>query len=44
MTTSPEPWFPIRTERLVLRDFRQADFDDVHAYGADPQVTRYMAW
>src|SRR5205809_5099084 len=33
-----EPWFPLRTERLLLREFREADFDDVHAYARDPQV------
>jgi len=44
MTMSANPWFPIRTERLVLRDFRRRDFDDVHAYGSDPEVARYMDW
>lgn len=44
MTTSSDPWFPIRTERLVLRDFRRRDFDDVHAYGSDPEVARFMDW
>lgn len=44
MTIPPETWFPIRTERLLLRDFRPADFDDVHAYGGDPEVARYMPW
>jgi RimJ/RimL family protein N-acetyltransferase len=44
MTTSADPWFPIRTERLVLRDFRRRDFDDVLAYGSDPEVARYMDW
>ena len=44
MTTAVEPWFPVRTERLLLRDFRETDFDDVHAYGSDPEVARYMPW
>ncbi|HUZ12128.1 MAG TPA: GNAT family protein [Caulobacteraceae bacterium] len=44
MTSPPEPWFPIRTERLLLRDFRETDFDDVHAYARDPEVARYMPW
>lgn len=39
-----QPWFPVRTERLLLREFREADFDDVHAYGADPKVARFMEW
>ena len=33
---------PIRTPRLTLRDFVASDFDAVHAYASDPQVTRYM--
>ena len=41
---STEPWFPIRTDRLLLRDFRREDFDDVHVYGQDPEVARYMPW
>ena len=42
MTT--QPWHPVRTERLLLRDFRPTDFDAVHAYGSDPEVARYMEW
>ena len=38
------PWFPLETERLRLREFRQADFDDIHAYGGDPRVSRFMDW
>jgi [ribosomal protein S5]-alanine N-acetyltransferase len=38
------PWFPIETKRLRLREFRPEDFDDVHAYGSDPQVSRFMIW
>jgi RimJ/RimL family protein N-acetyltransferase len=45
MTMIPdEPWFPVRTERLLLREFREADFEDVHEYGADPKVARFMDW
>jgi len=51
MTTPPEPiqppderWFPILTRRLVLREFREQDLDDIHAYGSDPEVVRYMDW
>ncbi|MEO8112957.1 MAG: GNAT family N-acetyltransferase, partial [Phenylobacterium sp.] len=43
MPTSP-PWFPIRTERLLLREFRESDLDDTHAYAIDPEVVRYMEW
>jgi len=44
MTSLAQPWRPVRTERLLLRDFRHADFDAVHAYARDPEVARYMEW
>ena len=44
MTDIPERWFPLRTERLLLRGFTRADFDDVHAYATDDEVVRYMDW
>jgi RimJ/RimL family protein N-acetyltransferase len=43
MTTEP-PWFPIRTDRLLLREFHAADVDDCHDYASDPEVSRFMAW
>ncbi|HEX2816133.1 MAG TPA: GNAT family protein [Phenylobacterium sp.] len=39
-----KPWFPLRTERLLLREIREGDFDDVHAYAVDPLVARFMDW
>lgn len=33
---------PIRTARLQLRDFVHDDFDAVHAYASDADVTRFM--
>jgi [ribosomal protein S5]-alanine N-acetyltransferase len=42
--TFPQLDLPIRTQRLVLRDFRADDFDDVHAYACDPQVVQFMPW
>ena len=36
--------FSIETPRLVLRDFREADWEAVHAYAADAQVVRHMNW
>lgn len=39
-----KPWFPLRTARLLLREFRDDDFDDVHAYASQPDVARYMDW
>jgi RimJ/RimL family protein N-acetyltransferase len=44
MSDDLKPWFPIRTERLLLRAFTQDDFDDVHAYATDDEVVRYMDW
>lgn len=34
----------IETMRCVLRKFRPDDFDAVHAFGSDAEVTRYMDW
>ena len=34
----------IRTDRLLLRGFRAADWIDVHAYATDPEVVRFMNW
>jgi RimJ/RimL family protein N-acetyltransferase len=33
---------PRRTSRLTLRDIGAADFEAIHAYASDPDVTRYM--
>ena len=44
MTLPPRSWFPLRTDRLVLRDFGAGDFDAVHAYAVDPEVSRFMPW
>ena len=34
----------IQTSRLSFRDFTVDDYDAVHAYGSDPDVTRYTAF
>jgi [ribosomal protein S5]-alanine N-acetyltransferase len=34
----------LETPRLILRPFRDSDFEDVHAYGKDPEVTKYLSW
>eukprot|EP01035_Chromulina_nebulosa_P013237 gene13237-17594_t len=44
MTEELKPWFPIRTDRLLLRPFTQGDFDAVHAYANDKAVIRFMDW
>jgi [ribosomal protein S5]-alanine N-acetyltransferase len=33
---------PLRTGRLILREFVTSDFDAVLAYSSDPKVTRYL--
>jgi [ribosomal protein S5]-alanine N-acetyltransferase len=33
---------PIHTSRLTLRDFVPGDFDAIHSYASDPDVTRFM--
>ncbi len=37
-------WFPIRTPRLLLREFATADEGDVHEYASDVVVARYTDW
>ena len=37
-------WVPLETPRLILRDIRDADYDDCHEYATDPEVIRYMNW
>ncbi len=44
MTDDLEPWFPIRTERILLREFRENDLCDVHTYAAQAEVCRFMDW
>lgn len=34
----------LRTERLVLRDFEDADKEPVRCFVSDPEVVRYMEW
>jgi ribosomal-protein-alanine N-acetyltransferase len=34
----------LETERLLLRPYRDDDFDTVHAYASDPVVVRYTLW
>ncbi len=35
---------PLHTERLLLRDFEEADWEAVYCYASDPEVTRFMVW
>jgi len=33
-----------KTERLILREFEESDWEAVHLYGSDLEVVRYMPW
>jgi len=35
---------PIKTERLILRDFISDDWQAVHEYASDPQVVKHVEW
>jgi RimJ/RimL family protein N-acetyltransferase len=35
-------WMEIHTKRLTLRDYIETDLEDIHEYGSDPEVVRYM--
>jgi [ribosomal protein S5]-alanine N-acetyltransferase len=39
-----DKWFPIQTPRLLLREFTADDENDVHEYGSDVVVARYVDW
>ncbi|MFD0973484.1 GNAT family N-acetyltransferase [Plantactinospora endophytica] len=38
------PVLPLRTNRLLLRDFDPSDEEAVHAFAGDPAVTRFTDW
>lgn len=35
---------PLRTQRLLLRDYEAEDWHGVHEYDAHPEVVHFMAW
>jgi RimJ/RimL family protein N-acetyltransferase len=39
-----KPDYPIRTARLVLREFTESDLDTLHAYHSLPEVARFLLW
>lgn len=39
-----ERWFPIETERLLLREYTVDDEAAVHEFASDPLVPRYDSW
>jgi ribosomal-protein-alanine N-acetyltransferase len=34
----------LQTNRLVLRDLEETDWEAAHSYASDPEVVRYMDW
>jgi ribosomal-protein-alanine N-acetyltransferase len=34
----------LETERLVLREITEGDFERIHGYATDPEVVRYVPW
>jgi RimJ/RimL family protein N-acetyltransferase len=38
------PDYPIKTDRLLLRPFTEADLDALHTYHQLPEVARYLMW
>jgi ribosomal-protein-alanine N-acetyltransferase len=34
----------IHTERLILRNYKQEDWERVHIYGSDPDFSKYELW
>jgi RimJ/RimL family protein N-acetyltransferase len=38
------PEYPIETERLLLRPYREADIDVLHDIQSRPEVVRYLYW
>jgi RimJ/RimL family protein N-acetyltransferase len=40
----PRPWYPIETERLLIRPFEEADLEDLFAIQNRPDVARYLYW
>jgi len=34
----------IQTERLLIREVEESDFDAIHAYASDPEVVEHMSW
>ncbi len=35
---------PLETQRLILRDFVESDWSEVHKYAADAEVVRYLTF
>lgn len=45
MQESPFIPFPVlETERLLLREMKKEDLQDVHDYASDPEMTKFLTW
>jgi len=44
MSSVIESLLPLKTKRLVLRDFEPKDWVTLHLYAADPEVVRFLPW
>src|ERR1700722_16759349 len=44
MSSGHNEGMELRTERLMLREFRLDDEVAVHRYGSDEEVTRHLTW
>lgn len=42
--TDPSEGLELNTDRLILRELSEDDFEAVHAYGSDPEVVAYVPW
>lgn len=38
------PWFPLETERLILREYQPDDADDIQDYASDAELVRFTSW
>ena len=34
----------LKTRRLIIRELTPDDYEEIHTYASDPEVTRYMEW
>src|SRR5262245_49521739 len=44
LKSAVQPWFPVETERLRLRELRISDRNNVYNCAADPVSVQFVAW
>jgi len=42
--SKPRIQLPLHTQRLILREFGEADWEAMHAYASREDVCRFMPW